>query len=235
MTTTGTSEARFPNLRGNLSRAKYFLELAIIAATYFAIAETALLLPAINATATPLWPPTGLALSVILLRGDRVWPAILIGSIFATAITSSPMALWESDSNAIATTVAALAGAWLINRWSQGYKTLASPLNVARFGLISFVPTAVISSGIAIAAPVLANALGFAEKRSTTLLLLLLMLGAGFLFADGMITPAISVLSAVEGLHVAPPTLGHTVIPITIGLLTVLFAVQFKGTSGTLG
>jgi KUP system potassium uptake protein len=70
------------------------------------------------------------------------------------------------------------------------------------------------------------------KKRSTTLLLLLLMLGAGLLFADGMITPAISVLSAVEGLHVATPTLGHTVIPITIGLLTVLFAVQFKGTSG---
>ena len=69
----------------------------------------------------------------------------------------------ESASSAIATTVAALAGAWLINHWSQGYNTLASPLNVARFGLISFVPTAVISSGIAIAAPVLANALGFAD------------------------------------------------------------------------
>jgi hypothetical protein len=62
MTRTGTSEARFPNLFGNLSGARYFLELAIIAATYFGIAETALLLPAINATATPLWPPTGLML-----------------------------------------------------------------------------------------------------------------------------------------------------------------------------
>ena len=64
MTRTGTSEARFPNLFGNLSGARYFLELAITAATYFGIAETALLLPAINATATPLWPPTGLALSL---------------------------------------------------------------------------------------------------------------------------------------------------------------------------
>ena len=70
------------------------------------------------------------------------------------------------------------------------------------------------------------------KKRSTALLLWLLMLGAGLLFADGMITPAISVLSAVEGLHVAAPTLGHTVIPITVGLLTALFAVQSKGTSG---
>ena len=44
--------------------------------------------------------------------------------------------------------------------------------------------------------------------------------------------PAISVLSAVEGLHVATPALGHTVVPITIGLLAALFVVQFKGTSG---
>jgi len=70
------------------------------------------------------------------------------------------------------------------------------------------------------------------NKRGTTLLLWFLMLGAGLLFGDGIITPAISVLSAVEGLQVATPALGNTVIPITIGLLTALFAIQFKGTSG---
>ena len=70
------------------------------------------------------------------------------------------------------------------------------------------------------------------KKRGTTFLLWSLMMGAGLLFGDGIITPAISVLSAVEGLQVATPALGHTVIPITVGLLTVLFAIQFKGTSG---
>jgi KUP system potassium uptake protein len=70
------------------------------------------------------------------------------------------------------------------------------------------------------------------KKRGTTFLLWSLMLGAGLLFGDGIITPAISVLSAVEGLQVATPALGHTVIPITVGLLTALFAIQFKGTSG---
>jgi len=70
------------------------------------------------------------------------------------------------------------------------------------------------------------------KKRGTGLLLWLLILGAGLLFGDGIITPAISVLSAVEGLQVATPALGNMVIPITIGLLTALFAVQFKGTSG---
>ena len=70
------------------------------------------------------------------------------------------------------------------------------------------------------------------KKRGTTPLLWALMLGAGLLFGDGIITPAISVVSAVEGLQVATPSLSNAVVPITIGLLTVLFAIQYKGTSG---
>ncbi|MGC2123198.1 MAG: KUP/HAK/KT family potassium transporter [Xanthobacteraceae bacterium] len=70
------------------------------------------------------------------------------------------------------------------------------------------------------------------RRRGSTPLLWGLMLGAGLLFGDGIITPSISVLSAVEGLHVATPSLGNAVIPVTLGLLTGLFAIQFKGTSG---
>jgi KUP system potassium uptake protein len=70
------------------------------------------------------------------------------------------------------------------------------------------------------------------RNRGTRILLWSLMLGAGLLFGDGFITPAISVLSAVEGLGVATPSLAGMVIPITVLLLTALFAVQFRGTSG---
>jgi KUP system potassium uptake protein len=70
------------------------------------------------------------------------------------------------------------------------------------------------------------------KGRGIRPLLWLLMLGAGLLFGDGIITPSISVLSAVEGLQVAAPSLAHTVIPITLVLLAGLFAIQFKGTSG---
>jgi len=69
------------------------------------------------------------------------------------------------------------------------------------------------------------------RERGYRPLLWALMLGAGLLFGDGMITPAISVISAVEGLNVATPAAEPFVIPITIALLTVLFAVQFKGTT----
>ncbi|MGA7329460.1 MAG: KUP/HAK/KT family potassium transporter [Rhodomicrobium sp.] len=59
-----------------------------------------------------------------------------------------------------------------------------------------------------------------------------LMLGAGFLFGDGIITPAISVLSAVEGLKVATPMFADLIVPITVVILTLLFAIQHKGTGG---
>jgi len=63
---------------------------------------------------------------------------------------------------------------------------------------------------------------------------LLVIAGAALLFGDGVITPAISVLSAVEGLGVARPDLKPYVVPVTVGILVGLFAVQRKGT-GSLG
>jgi KUP system potassium uptake protein len=70
------------------------------------------------------------------------------------------------------------------------------------------------------------------EAAYLPLLLAGLMLGAGFLFGDGIISPAISVLAAVEGLEVATPMFRGFVIPITILILALLFAVQHRGTSG---
>jgi KUP system potassium uptake protein len=54
--------------------------------------------------------------------------------------------------------------------------------------------------------------------------------GAALFFGDGMITPAISVISAVEGMNVISPSLAHLVVPIALGLLVALFAVQRFGT-----
>ncbi len=72
------------------------------------------------------------------------------------------------------------------------------------------------------------------EGRGRTIRTLLwaLILGAGLLFGDGMITPAISVLSAVEGLQVAAPALASLVLPVTLALLLALFGIQCKGTAG---
>src|SRR4051812_38800438 len=62
-------------------------------------------------------------------------------------------------------------------------------------------------------------------------LLLLGVIGAAMFLGDSVITPAISVLSAVEGLELAAPGLQHYVLPLTIVILLVLFAVQRRGTA----
>lgn len=63
-------------------------------------------------------------------------------------------------------------------------------------------------------------------------LLLVGMFGAALFYGDGVITPAISVLSAVEGLEVISPGLERFVIPLTLGILFLLFLVQKRGTGG---
>ena len=61
---------------------------------------------------------------------------------------------------------------------------------------------------------------------------LLGLFGASLLYGDGMITPAISVLSALEGLNVVTPVFNSFVVPLTIGILIGLFLLQSRGTSG---
>jgi KUP system potassium uptake protein len=55
--------------------------------------------------------------------------------------------------------------------------------------------------------------------------------GASLFFGDGMITPAISVLSAVSGLEIATPGVAHLVVPISVAILVALFLIQRRGTS----
>ena len=71
---------------------------------------------------------------------------------------------------------------------------------------------------------------GLKRSAVTVALTTLGILGASLFFGDAMITPAISVLSAVEGLRVAVPSLGSLVLPITVAVLSVLFAIQQFGT-----
>jgi KUP system potassium uptake protein len=71
-------------------------------------------------------------------------------------------------------------------------------------------------------------------ERSRNLLVLLALGGAALFYGDSMITPAISVLSAVEGIGVATPTLNRFVLPVTIIVLVALFLFQ-KGGTGRVG
>ncbi len=67
-----------------------------------------------------------------------------------------------------------------------------------------------------------------------TVLVTLGIFGAGLFFGDGIVTPTISVLGALQGINVATPTLTHLVVPLAVGILLGLFVLQRYG-SGTIG
>jgi KUP system potassium uptake protein len=67
--------------------------------------------------------------------------------------------------------------------------------------------------------------------RMPSALTLLVLFGSGLLFGDGMVTPAISVLSAVEGLEVATDAFKPYVVPLAVAILVALFLVQSRGTA----
>ncbi len=142
--------------------ATYAVEILIIAAIYGGLAEAARLYPAINPTATLLWPPTGLALALVLLRGYRIWPAILVGAV--SPYFMADRSLLEFGTAGIGSLLAACAGGWLIDRWSNGRQTFATPAGVAKFAIISCAPTTIVSSTIASAGFALANELSLSDS-----------------------------------------------------------------------
>ena len=68
------------------------------------------------------------------------------------------------------------------------------------------------------------------KNRRQTGLLVLVLVGTALLFGDGVLTPAISVLSATEGLKLVNEDLANFSVPLTVGILLALFSVQYRGT-----
>jgi KUP system potassium uptake protein len=70
------------------------------------------------------------------------------------------------------------------------------------------------------------------SDRSRRFVAIVGVIGAALFFGDGIITPAVSVLSAVEGLKIVSPAFESAVIPISLAILVALFLVQYRGTHG---
>jgi KUP system potassium uptake protein len=129
----------------------------------------------------------------------------------------------------------------------QCFDDLGAVTEAAAFGVLSLITWALFivvtlkyvivimradnrGEGGILALTALALRVGGRDKRAYGLILAAGLVGASLFYGDGVITPAISVLSAVEGLKVATPLFEPYVIPITIVLLVVLFVMQSRGT-----
>jgi KUP system potassium uptake protein len=84
--------------------------------------------------------------------------------------------------------------------------------------------------GVLALARLASNALPPRAVRQRSLILLASIIGLALFFGDGLITPAISVLSAVEGIQAVQPGLKDFVVPIAAGILALLFLIQARGT-----
>ena len=69
------------------------------------------------------------------------------------------------------------------------------------------------------------------KVRESSVFFVVAIFGAGFILGDGMLTPAISVISAIEGISVIVPAFSDWILPVTTGILVVLFSIQYLGTT----
>ena len=148
-----------------------------------------------------------------------------LGVVFGD-IGTSPLyavqAVFNNDHHAVHTTTGEVYGVLSLIFWSITM--------IVSVGYVSFIMRADDKGEGGVLA--LTGLLQGVKKRTTLTvgLITLGVLGAALFFGDSMITPAISVLSAVEGLKVAVPSLASLVLPIAIAVLTGLFFIQRFGT-----
>src|SRR5882724_2966579 len=135
------------------------LVIGILAIIYFVAGKLGLMLASLHASASPVWPPAGIALAALLLLGYRAWPAIFVGAFLVNVTTAGNVA----TSFAIATgnTLEALAGAWLVNRFAGGKNLCDRPQSVFKFALVAAIST-IISPAFGVTSLTVA---GFAEWR----------------------------------------------------------------------
>jgi signal transduction histidine kinase/CheY-like chemotaxis protein len=115
--------------------------IGILTVIYFIAGKLGLMLASLHASASPVWPPAGIALAALLLLGYRAWPAIFIGAFLVNVTTAGNFV----TSFAIATgnTLEALAGAWLVNRFADGTNVFDRPQGVFKFALAAAMSTVV--------------------------------------------------------------------------------------------
>ena len=115
--------------------------IGIVTIVYFIAGKLGLSLAFLYASASPVWPPAGIALAVLLLLGYRIWPAIFVGAFLVNAMTAGNAA--TSLAIAVGNTLEAVCGAWLVNRFADGTSVFDRPQGVFKFALAAAVSTVV--------------------------------------------------------------------------------------------
>src|SRR5206468_2671968 len=115
--------------------------IGILAVIYFIAGKLGLMLASLHASASPVWPPAGIALAGLLLFGYGAWPAIFLGAFLVNMTTFGNVA--TSLAIGAGNTLEALCGAWLVNRFANGTSVFDRAQDVFKFAFAAITSTAV--------------------------------------------------------------------------------------------
>src|SRR5438093_7597427 len=115
------------------------LVIGLLTVVYFIAGKFGLMLASLHASASPVWPPAGIALAALLVLGYRAWPAIFVGAFLVNVTTAGNVA--TSLAVASGNTLEAVCGAWLVNRFAGGTTVFDRPQGVFKFALAAMVST----------------------------------------------------------------------------------------------
>ncbi len=119
--------------------------LAAVTVTYVLAGKLGLLFASVHASATAVWPPTGIALAALVLLGPRMWPAVAAGAFLVNVTTAGSIA--TSLGIALGNTLEAVIGGWLVGRLAHGRGAFERPRGIFAF-------TAAVVPGAAVAATI---------------------------------------------------------------------------------
>ncbi len=122
-------------LERGLSVPRRLAVLAGLLAVYFVAGKLGLRLAFFHPSATPVWPPAGIALAAFLILGARVWPAIFAGAFLVNVTTLGTPA--TSLGIAAGNTLEGLVGSHLVTLWAGGRRAFERPLDVLKFAVLA--------------------------------------------------------------------------------------------------
>ncbi|PYI88396.1 MAG: hypothetical protein DMF03_10775 [Verrucomicrobia bacterium] len=144
-------------LRRRFSAVIVFVTLTLV---YFVAGKLGLKLAFLQASASPVWPPAGIALGALLVLGYRTWPAIFVGAFLVNVTTTGNIP--TSVAIGAGNTLEAICGAWLVNRFASGMRVFDHSQDVFRFGFATVAST-VISPTIGVTSLALAGFVDWAK------------------------------------------------------------------------
>jgi PAS domain S-box-containing protein len=123
-------------------------KITALALVYFVAGKLGLKLAFLNQSASPVWPPTGIALAAVLLLGYRVWPGIWLGAFLVNITTAGTLA--TTVCIAAGNTLEALFGAWLVYRFANGPYAFQRARDILRFALSAAVLSTMVSATVGV-------------------------------------------------------------------------------------